>query len=32
MVRALTFAGASDEEAANFVQLAITNICPEHAR
>jgi hypothetical protein len=31
MVRALTFAGASDEEAANFVQLAVTNICPEHA-
>ena len=32
MVRALTFAGATDAEAANFVQLAITNICPEHAR
>ena len=31
MVRALTFAGASDEEAANFVDLAVTNICPEHA-
>lgn len=31
MVRALTFAGASDAEAANFVQLAITNLCPEHA-
>jgi len=31
MVRALTFAGATDEEAANFVQLAVTNICPEHA-
>ena len=31
MVRALTFAGASDEEAASFVQLAVTNICPEHA-
>jgi hypothetical protein len=31
MVRALTFAGASDEEAANFVQLAVTNLCPEHA-
>jgi hypothetical protein len=32
MVRALAFAGATDEEAANFVQLAVTNICPEYAR
>ena len=32
MVRALTFAGATDAEAANFVQLAITNLCPEFAR
>jgi len=31
MVRALTFSGATDAEAANFVQLAITNVCPEHA-
>jgi Protein of unknown function (DUF732) len=31
MIRALTFAGATDEEAANFVQLAVTNICPEYA-
>jgi hypothetical protein len=31
VVRALTFAGATDAEAANFVQLAITNVCPQHA-
>jgi hypothetical protein len=31
MIRSLTFAGATDEEAANFVQLALTNICPEYA-
>jgi hypothetical protein len=30
VVRALTFAGASDAEAANFARLAITNICPQH--
>jgi hypothetical protein len=30
VVRALTFAGASDAEAANFATLAITNICPQH--
>ena len=29
MVRALTFAGASDAEAANFAKLAITNLCPQ---
>ncbi|WP_167762099.1 DUF732 domain-containing protein [Blastococcus sp. CT_GayMR20] len=32
VTRALTFAGATDAEAANFVQLALTNICPEYAR
>jgi hypothetical protein len=31
VTRALTFAGATDAEAANFVQLAIANVCPEHA-
>lgn len=30
-VRALAFAGASDEEAADFVLLAVTNLCREHA-
>ena len=30
VVRALTFAGASDAEAANFATLAITNICPQY--
>lgn len=30
VVRALTFAGASDAEAANFARLAITNICPQY--
>jgi hypothetical protein len=30
VVRALTFAGASDAEATNFATLAITNICPQH--
>ena len=30
MVRALTFAGASDAEATNFTRLAITHLCPEH--
>jgi hypothetical protein len=29
VVRALTFAGASDAEAANFATLAIHNICPK---
>lgn len=32
MVRALTFAGASDAEAENFVRLATTHLCPKHAR
>ena len=30
VVRALTFAGATDAEAANFARLAITNICPQY--
>lgn len=30
VVRALTFAGASDAEAANFATLAIRNICPQY--
>jgi hypothetical protein len=30
VVRALTFAGASDAEAANFATLAIKNICPQY--
>lgn len=29
VVRALTFAGASDEQAANFARLAVTNLCPK---
>lgn len=29
VVRALTFAGASDEQAANFARLSITNLCPQ---
>ena len=30
VVRALTFSGASDAEAANFTRLAITTICPQY--
>ena len=30
VVRALTFAGASDAEATNFARLAITNLCSQH--
>ena len=30
VVRALTFAGATDAEAANFARLAITHICPRY--
>jgi hypothetical protein len=30
VVRALTFSGASDAEAANFARLAITTICPQY--
>jgi Protein of unknown function (DUF732) len=30
VVRALTFAGATDAEAANFATLAIKNICPQY--
>ena len=30
VVRALTFAGATDAEATNFAKLAITNICPQY--
>jgi cytoskeletal protein RodZ len=30
VVRALTFAGATDAEAANFARLAIANICPQY--
>jgi len=30
VVRALTFAGASDAEAANFATLAIKNLCPQY--
>jgi hypothetical protein len=29
VVRALTFAGATDEQAANFAKLSITNLCPK---
>ena len=29
VVRALTFAGATDEQAANFARLAVTNLCPQ---
>ena len=29
MVRALTFAGATDAEAANFTRLSVENICPQ---
>jgi Protein of unknown function (DUF732) len=29
MVRALTFAGATDAEAANFARLSIENLCPQ---
>jgi hypothetical protein len=31
VVRAVTFAGASDAEAENLVSLAITHLCPQHA-
>jgi len=30
VVRALTFAGASDAEAANFAGLAITHLCSQY--
>jgi hypothetical protein len=30
VVRALTYAGASDAEAANFARLAITNLCSQY--
>jgi hypothetical protein len=30
VVRALTFAGATDAEAANFARLAITHLCAQH--
>ena len=29
VVRALTFAGATDEQAATFARLSITNLCPK---
>ena len=30
VVRALTFAGATDAEATNFARLAITNLCSQY--